>query len=428
LPSTVIVGAQWGDEGKGKVVDYYAAKADYVVRFNGGSNAGHTVVVDEKTYRFHLLPSGVLRGKQVVIGNGVVVDPEVLLEEIASMEAAGFPVHLAISDRAHVVFPYHKAQDALEERLKGVLAAGTTLRGIGPCYADKVARFGVTFSDLLDPGALREKLNLLVPLKQRLFNALGDEGPLDEDAIYSQYTGYARKLGGYVRDTSQLLNDALRKGAKVLFEGAQGTHLDVDHGIYPYVTSSNCIAGAACTGAGVSPKDIGEVVGVVKAYTSRVGLGPVPTELTAEVGDRIREVGGEYGTTTGRPRRIGWLDLMLVTYAHRVNRFSSIAVTRLDVLSGINPLKICVRYNIGGEETSQFPASMRRLAEAKPVYIDVHGWPMLSREEWRQVAAKGWDALPENAKLYLKTIEENVGVPISLISIGPGRHETIEVE
>lgn len=427
MPSTVIVGAQWGDEGKGKVVDYYAAKADYVVRFNGGSNAGHTVVVGEKTYRFHLLPSGVLRGKEVVIANGVVVDPEVLLAEIASMEAAGFPVHLSLSDRAHVVFPFHKTQDALEERLKGALAAGTTRRGIGPCYADKAARFGVTFGDLLDPEALTKKLSVLVPLKQRLFRALGDEAPLDKDAILSEYMDYAQRLAGYVRDTSRLLNEALRAGARVLFEGAQGTHLDLDHGIYPYGTSSNCIAGAACTGTGVSPKEIGEIIGVVKAYTSRVGLGPVPTELVGDMGEQIREMGGEYGTTTGRPRRVGWLDLMLVTYAHMVNRFSRLAVTKLDVLSGIDPLRICFRYSIEGEETSEFPASMRRLAQAKPVYAEMPGWPRLSREEWRRIAAQGYEALPENAKLYLKAVEEAVGVPVSLVSIGPGRDETIEV-
>ncbi|MEM2905280.1 MAG: adenylosuccinate synthase [Candidatus Bathyarchaeia archaeon] len=428
MPSTVIVGAQWGDEGKGKVVDYYAARADYVVRFNGGNNAGHTVVVGEKTYRFHLLPSGVLRGREVVIANGVVVDPKVLLEEVAAMETAGFSVRLSISERAHVIFPFHKAQDALEERLKGALAAGTTRRGIGPCYADKAARFGATIGDLLDPEALKEKLDLLVPLKQKLFKALGEETPLDKDTIREEYMGYAERLRGHVRDTTRLLNDALQGGARVLFEGAQGTHLDIDHGIYPYGTSSNCIAGGACTGAGVSPKMIGEVIGVVKAYTSRVGQGPMPTELHGELGDHIREVGGEYGTTTGRPRRVGWLDLMLVTHAHMVNGFSRLAVTKLDVLSGIDPLKICVRYSIGGEETSQFPASVRKLAEARPVYIDLPGWPQLTRQEWRSIASRGWDALPGNAKLYLKTIEETVGVPVSLISVGPARDETIEVE
>lgn len=428
MPSSVIVGAQWGDEGKGKIVDYYAGGADYVARFNGGSNAGHTVVVDGKTYKFHLLPSGVLRRKQVVIGNGVVVDPEVLLDEIASMEAEGFPVHLSLSDRAHVVFPYHKAQDSLEERVKGDLAAGTTRRGIGPCYADKAARFGLTVSDLMDPTTLREKLDVLIPFKQALFKALGEETPFDREQVYEQYLDYARRLAGYVSETSLLLNSALEKGATVLFEGAQGTHLDIDHGIYPYGTSSNCIAGAACTGAGVSPKAIDEVIGVVKAYTSRVGSGPVPTELGGDLSDRIREVGGEYGTTTGRARRVGWLDLMLVAYAQRVNGFSGLAVTKLDVLSGIDPLKVCVRYEIGGEETFEFPAGMRRLAAARPVYENLAGWTKLSRDEWRQIISKGADALPENAKLYLKAIEDSVGVPISLVSVGPARDETIEVK
>jgi len=418
---SVIIGSQWGDEGKGKVTDYYSKKADYIVRFQGGNNAGHTVVVENTEFRFRLIPSGAVAGKHVIIGNGVVVDPEVLLEEIGELEQEGIKVNLSISDRAHVIMPYHKLQDFLEERLKGKLKAGTTKRGIGPCYQDKVGRFGIRFVDLMDRDVFREKLEMFLAMKRKLFAAHNEPFDLQVDEVFDTYNSYAERLKGYVADTSLLINGVIKDGKHILMEGAQGTHLGIDHGIYPYGTSSNCVAGAACTGAGVSPLCINEVLGIVKAYTTRVGTGPVPTELEDEPGEYLREKGGEFGTVTGRPRRCGWLDLVLVRYSHRINGFTGIAITKLDVLNGLDTVKVCMHYQCNGEEVHDFPTSMKKLAQCTPVYKEFPGWDFDPEE----VVTKGFKALPEAARQYIKFISDHLEVPVYLVSVGPARHQTL---
>jgi len=424
MPGIVIVGTQWGDEAKGKVTDFLARDADCVIRYNGGANAGHTVVVDGKIYRFHLIPSGVLRGKKVYIGNGVVVDPDVLVDELESLKREGFNPNLRISDRAHVVFNFHKIEDGLQERLKGNLRAGTTRRGIGPTYSDKTARFGIRIADLLSKEILQSKLDLLVGFKQKIISQVYCENiRLDKDKILEKALQFGHYISNLVCDVSAEINDALDRGETVIFEGAQGTLLDIDHGLYPYGTSSSAIAGGACIGAGVGPKRIDKVIGVMKAYISRVGTGPVPTELKGEVGNRIREVGKEYGTTTGRSRRVGWLDLIPVKYSIRLNSIDEIIVTKLDVLSGINPLKICVKYKCEGKTIDTVPADIRLFEKCKPVYEEIEGWP--ADVDWRRVVRDGYDALPKQAKEYIQTIEEYLKVPISIISVGPDRRETI---
>ncbi len=418
---SVIIGSQWGDEGKGKVTDYYSRKADYIVRFQGGNNAGHTVVVGDKTFKFRLIPSGAVSGKHVIIGNGTVVDPEVLLEEINSIENQGITVNLHLSERAHVIMPYHKLQDALEESLKGTLKAGTTLKGIGPCYQDKVGRFGIRFIDLIDKEVFREKLEKFLPMKRALFQAHHSPFNLDFNDLYTTYNEYAEKLKRYVEDTSLLINNAIKEEKNILMEGAQGTHLGVDHGIYPYGTSSNCVAGAACTGAGISPLSVREILGIVKAYTTRVGTGPVPTELKDETGEYLQKRGGEFGTVTGRPRRCGWLDLVLLRYSHRVNGFTGIAITKLDVLNGLNPVRVCTHYERNGEKIYDFPASMKILEECTPVYKEFPGWDFDPEDTVR----KGYNSLPPAAQSYLKFISDHLGVPIYMVSVGPARHQTL---
>jgi len=427
MPSIVIVGTQWGDEAKGKITDLLAKDADCVVRYNGGANAGHTVVVGEKTYKFHLVPSGVIYGKRVYLGNGVVVDPEVLIDEIENLRREGFQPDLHISDRAHVVFNFHKLEDGLQERLKGNLRAGTTRRGIGPTYSDKAARFGIRIADLLDEEVLKAKLDILVNLKQRIISQVyGEEVKLDKKEILKNASQFGQAISNYVCDVSTEINDALDRGETVIFEGAQGTLLDIDHGLYPYGTSSNTVAGGACTGAGVSPKRIDEIIGVMKAYTSRVGAGPVPTELKNDTGERIREVGKEYGTTTGRPRRVGWLDLVPVKYSIRLNGIDKLAITKLDVLSGLNPLKICIKYRCGNKTIDTIPADIRTFEKCEPVYEELEGWE--ANVDWRKIVEEGYEALPEQAKEYIQRIEEHVRVPISIISVGPERRETIVLE
>ena len=424
MPGIVIVGTQWGDEAKGKITDLLAKDADCVVRYNGGANAGHTVVVGEKTYKFHLIPSGVIHGKRVYLGNGVVVDPDVLIDELENLRREGFQPDLHISDRAHVVFNFHKLEDGLQERLKGSLRAGTTRRGIGPTYSDKAARFGIRIADLLDEEVLKAKLEILVNLKQRMISQVyGEDVRLDEREILEKALQFGRAISDYVCDVSAEINEALDRGETVLFEGAQGTLLDIDHGLYPYGTSSSTIAGGACIGAGVSPKRIDEIIGVMKAYTSRVGAGPVPTELKNKIGERIRESGNEYGTTTGRPRRVGWLDLVLVKYSIRLNGIDKLAITKLDVLSGINSLKICVKYRCGDEIIDTVPADIRTFEKCKPVYEEIEGWK--ANVDWRRIVKEGYEALPEQAKEYIQRIEEHVKVPISIVSVGPERQETI---
>ncbi|MBU7025892.1 MAG: adenylosuccinate synthase [Theionarchaea archaeon] len=418
---SVIIGSQWGDEGKGKVTDYYSEKADYIVRFQGGNNAGHTVIVGDETFKFRLIPSGAVSGKHVVIGNGTVVDPEILLEEISELEQKGIPVNLHLSERAHVIMPYHKLQDALEEKLKGKLKAGTTKRGIGPCYQDKVGRFGIRFVDLMDKQVFREKLELFITMKQKLFNAHNEPFDLEVNEVFDVYNGYAEKLEKYIADTSLLVNTAVIQGKNILMEGAQGTHLGIDHGIYPYGTSSNCVAGAACTGAGIPPVYIKKVLGIVKAYTTRVGTGPVPTGLVDETGAYLQKKGGEYGTVTGRPRRCGWLDLVLLRYSHRVNGFTGIALTKLDVLNGLDTVKICTHYQYNGEKVYDFPASMKKLEKCRPVYKEFPGWDF----DPEDIVKKGYNVLPAAARDYIQFVSDHLAVPVYMVSVGPARHQTL---
>ena len=429
MTGTVVVGTQWGDEGKGKIIDYLAERADVVARFQGGANAGHTVIVGGETYKFHLLPSGVLRpGTLNVVGNGVVVDPEQLLAEVDALRGRGHAVaNLRVSERAHVVMPYHKTLDPLEEALKGGLKAGTTGRGIGPAYEDKVGRTGIRVGDLLEPETLRGKLDTIVPMKNKIIAALGGQGthlPVD---LLRQATQWGERLREFVADTSALLDERFRAGARVLFEGAQGTHLCIDHGIYPFGTSSNCVAGAASPGTGVGPRHLTELLGVVKAYTSRVGTGPFPAELLGPLGDRLREKGQEYGTTTGRARRVGWLDLVMVRYAARVNGLTGLAVTRLDVLGGMPELRVCTAYRHGGKTLREFPASMRVLAECEPVLQEFPPWPAWDGKGWREAAAKGLKALPADLREYVAFLARESGVPLAILSVGAGREDTLDL-
>jgi len=417
----VIIGTQWGDEGKGKITDFYAKKADVVVRFQGGNNAGHTVIVGEKVYKFHIIPSGSVEEKILVIGNGVVVDPKILLEEINTLENEGKKVNLYISERANIIMPYHKIEDEIYENLKGNLKAGSTKRGIGPCYADKIARFGIRFADLIDDEVFREKLSIILPIKNKIFKTFEKES-LDYNKIYKDYSRYGKRFKEYVTDTSLLLNKFLKENKNILMEGAQGTHLDIDHGIYPYTTSSHTIAGGACIGAGIPPREIGKILGVVKAYTSRVGTGPAPTELKDKTGEYLRDVGKEYGTTTGRPRRCGWLDLVMVKYAHRLNGLTGIALTKLDVLCGLEKVKIAIAYEYDGKRIEEFPANMKILAQCKPVYKEFEGWEKFDKEK---IKREGYKGLPEKAREYIEFISNFIGVPISLVSYGPKRSETI---
>jgi len=429
MPATVVIGTQWGDEGKGKIVDYLARSADVVVRFQGGNNAGHTVKVGEEVFKFHLLPSGILRAKTMnIIGNGVVLDPEVLLGEIAEVRSKGYSVqNLRISDRTQIILPYHRIMDRLEEEAKSGLKAGTTMRGIGPCYEDKVGRFGIRAVDLVDPDALKEKLSFLVPLKQKIINAFGGQDVLSIEEMYGKYVDYGRQLKPMVTDAVALLHTYLSRGKNVLFEGAQGTHLCIDHGIYPYGTSSNCVAGAACTGAGVGPGAIDQVIGVVKAYTSRVGTGPFPTELNDDIGARLRDKGGEFGTTTGRPRRCGWIDLVMLRYSARVNGLNAIAVTKLDVLDGLENILACEAYEVDGRRIKDFPTSMKILARCRPVFRKFRGWKEVGAKGWGKIAAKGFGALPREAREYLNYVSKSMPADLALVGVGKARDEIIDL-
>ncbi|MBC8419785.1 MAG: adenylosuccinate synthase [Pseudomonadota bacterium] len=426
MPNIVVVGTQWGDEGKGKVVDLLTARSDLVVRFQGGNNAGHTLVVDGKQFIFHIIPSGILyEDKKCLIGNGLVVDPGVLLDEIAKLKAAGIsvgPERLSLSDKAHIIMPYHKAIDLAREAAKGKAKLGTTGRGIGPCYEDKVARIGVRAVDLTDPEVLEEKVR--INLKEKNFfleKFLGAE-PLDAQPMLDSYLAMGEKLGPFITDVSVELDEALKNQKNILFEGAQGTHLDIDHGTFPYVTSSNPVAGSACAGAGIGPKQLHHVVGIVKAYTTRVGAGPFVTELEDETGDYIQERGKEFGATTGRRRRCGWLDLVVVGDSVRLNGLDSLAITKLDILTGLKSLKICVGYEIDGKKVRQRPTSLKRMAAAIPVYEEMPGW------QDDISGAKEIGQLPEAARAYINAIETITGVPVSIVSVGPGRNETIIVK
>jgi adenylosuccinate synthase len=420
---TVVVGAQWGDEGKGKITDYFARQADYVVRYHGGNNAGHTVIVDGSEYKLHLIPSGVLYDHPVsVIGNGVVIDPKALLKEIDYLNNKDIKPQLHISDRAHVIMPYHKQMDAALTNHQGKLAAGSTMRGIAPVYADKMFRHGIRIIDLVDTDILKEKLKKAYQFNSNLINAISDQViKEDEKSIFNEYIEYGKQLSPYIKDVSLELYHAQQNGKAILFEGAQGISLDVDHGIYPYTTSSNSIAGNIATGTGVSFRDINRIIGVTKAYISRVGIGPLPTELPVEQGDYLRKKGKEYGTTTGRPRRVGWLDLVQVRQAVRVNGLTEIALTKLDILSDNGDLSVCTSYNINDQQEQEMPASLYKFRSAEPVYQTLPGWGKLSDD----MAEKGYDSLPKNLKHYVKFIEDQVSCPVTIISIGPERHQTI---
>jgi len=427
---TVIVGAQWGDEGKGKIVDFLAKETDIVVRYNGGVNAGHTVKIGEKIFKFHLIPSGVIQRKVAVIANGVAIDPKVLIEEIELLEREGIKLNLLISPRAHLTLPYHKIFDEGKEIKMAGEKLGTTGRGIGPTYADKVKRTeAIRILDLVSE-KFCEKLAKVLELKipELLeFGIIKNKEELEnyKQKIIQEYSLYAERIKEFVSDTSLFLNKSLDEGKNVLFEGAQGTLLDIDHGTFPFVTSSNATAGGACTGSGIGPKRIGKIIGVAKAYTTRVGSGPFPTELTDEIGNFLREKGGEYGTTTGRPRRCGWLDIVILRYAKRINGLDEIALTKLDVLSGIKKLKIATAYKLEGKIVEEFPTSISELEECQPIYIEFDGWERLEQKEWKKIVKFGFEVLPKNAKVYLKKIEELIGIPITIISLGPSREETI---
>jgi adenylosuccinate synthase len=420
---TTIVGAQWGDEGKGKITDFFAGQSDYVVRFHGGNNAGHTVIVDGKTFKLHLIPSGVIYGEPLsVIGNGVVVDPKALIDEIKYLKEKGINPKLMVSDRAHVIMPYHIALDgALSDHQKD-LAAGSTNRGIAPVYADKMYRNGIRMIDLLEPSVFNEKLDKGFNFNKGLIeNALGKMLNYTKEEIYNTYIEYGKILKPYISDVSVELFNAYKNGKNILFEGAQGMSLDVDHGIYPYTTSSNTAAGHVSIGTGVSFKTIDRVIGVVKAYLSRVGESPLPTELQNDTGDLIRENGGEYGTTTGRPRRIGWLDLVQVRQAVRVNGLTEIALTKLDVLNNIDEILVCNAYKIGNRDVFEMPASLTDYRNANPIYDKLKGWGDIPDNIWD----KGFDQLPIEIKDYISFIEERIDCKVTILSVGPQRHETI---
>ena len=422
MSNIVIVGTQWGDEGKGKIVDLLAEFADIVVRFQGGNNAGHTMVVKGEQFISHLVPSGILQNKTCIIGNGMVIDPSVLLEEIDYLISKGInvgPDNLKISEKAHIIMPYHKHVDNAREKTEGDKKIGTTGRGIGPCYEDKATRRGIRFVELIDTEVFIEKVKSIVKEKNFYLKNFFSYETVDSESIINQYNGYAKKLAPYVTNISIIIDDALKEGKQVLFEGAQGAHLDIDHGTYPYVTSSNTIAGNACSGAGVGPKKITGVIGIVKAYTTRVGEGPFPAELFDETGDAIQKKGVEFGATTGRKRRCGWLDTVILRNAVRLNGLTGIAVTKLDVLDGLETVNICTSYEYNGKPVNNFPASLKTLAACKPVYETLPGWS-------QDISSiKKFEDLPQNTINYLKRVEELIETPINIVSVGPGRDETI---
>ncbi|SHE51067.1 MULTISPECIES: adenylosuccinate synthase [Caloramator] len=425
MSALVVIGAQWGDEGKGKITDFLAEGADVVVRYQGGNNAGHTVEVLDKKYKLHLIPSGILYDtKLCVIGNGVVIDPMAFFEELNYLEGEGVnvsPEKLVVSDRAHVIMPYHKILDKLSEQKRGSKDIGTTGKGIGPCYTDKHERTGIRICDLLNKETLKEKLELNIAAKNKIIKEIYGGEELNFNEVYSKYVEYGERLRPYVKDTSVILYDAIKANKKVLFEGAQGTLLDIDYGTYPYVTSSHPISGGVCIGAGIGPTMVSNAIGVCKAYTTRVGKGPFPTELFDEMGDYIREKGFEYGTTTGRARRCGWLDLVILKYAVRISGLTSLAITKLDTLANIDKIKVCVGYELDGNVIDYFPASLDDLDRCKPIYKEFDGWDSSVEK------AKTFDDLHENAKKYLRFIEEYTDTRVSIVSVGPNRSQTIVV-
>lgn len=423
MPGIVVVGAQWGDEGKGKAVDQISDRVDYCARYSGGNNAGHTVVVGDEKFVLHLLPSGILNQDTVtVLGNGVVIDLEVLYEELDGFAKRGIEVaHPLISANAHIVAPYHRTLDKVNERYLGKRKIGTTGRGIGPAYSDKVNRLGIRVQDLFDESILRQKVEGALARKNQELVRIYNRNEIDPEQIFQDLVRYAEKIKPYVVDCGRVLNEALDNGAVVLFEGAQAHHLDVDHGTYPYVTSSNPTAGGACTGTGVGPTKINRVIGIAKAYTTRVGEGPFPTELFDEDGEKLRAIGGEYGATTGRPRRCGWFDALVVEQAARLNGFTDVFLTKLDVLTGWKEIPVCVGYEVDGEVINHYPLTQSQLHHAKPVYEKLPGW------EEDITAARTFDKLPENCQAYVLRLQELIGCRISGIGVGPGREQTVMI-
>lgn len=422
MPNIVIVGVQWGDEGKGKIIDLLAKDADYVVRYQGGNNAGHTVVIGDETFVFHLVPSGILHeGKVCIIGNGVVVDPEAFLDEVEGLRKRGVNIddNLLVGDQVHIIFPYHRVLDNLRELRRGKKKLGTTRRGIGPCYADKMARTGMRLCDLLNEKYFAGKLESIVNEKNEILAKVYNFKGFSFDEVYQQYCRYGKLLSKYACNCSRVLNSAISQGKSILFEGAQGTLLDVDHGTYPYVTSSNATAGGACVGTGVSPTKIDKIIGVVKAYTTRVGEGPFPTEFEPEATDEFRKKGKEFGATTGRPRRCGWFDVVTAKHSIQVNGLEELAVTKLDILDNVHPIKICVAYRYMGKTYEELPVDLEVLNGCEPIYEELPGW----REDIS--GASKYDDLPLNARKYLKRLSELLGTRITIISVGSKRSQTI---
>jgi adenylosuccinate synthase len=420
MTSVVVVGTQWGDEGKGKITDFLSKKADAIARFAGGDNAGHTIKIGSETYKLHLIPSGIFyQDKLSVIGNGLVVNPKSLVTELNGLHARNIDTsNLRISNRAHVILPYHLHQDKVEEAARGDKKIGTTAKGIGPCYQDKVARNGIRIADLLDKEVFEQKLRENLALKNRLFEKFYEVEGLHFEDIFEEYYEYGQQLAKYVTDTSKVLNDILDQGGKILFEGAQGVMLDIDQGTYPFVTSSNPVAGGVAIGAGVGPNAVARVVGVCKAYTSRVGDGPFPSELFDEIGSQIREVGKEYGTTTGRPRRIGWFDAVVVRHSRRVSGITDLALNSIDVLSGLETVKICTAYKYKDEIITEYPANLHIIEQCEPIYEELQGWS----EDITGV--RSLHELPENARKYVERIVELTGINLMTFSVGPAREQT----
>ncbi|MFI6993725.1 adenylosuccinate synthase [Nonomuraea wenchangensis] len=423
MPAAVLVGAQWGDEGKGKATDLLGGDVDYVVRYQGGNNAGHTVVIGDQKYALHLLPTGILSPEVVpVIGNGVVIDPGVLLSEIDGLAARGISAErLLISANAHLIMPHHKALDKVTERYLGKAKIGTTGRGIGPAYGDKIARMGVRVQDLLDPGILAKKIEVALTEKNQVLTKVYNRRGIEPQAVLEEYLGYAERLKPHIADTSLVLSKALDEDKFVLLEGGQGTLLDIDHGTYPFVTSSSPTSGGACAGAGIPPNRLTKIIGILKAYTTRVGSGPFPTELTDEMGEWLRTTGGEYGVTTGRNRRCGWFDAVIARYATRINGVTDYFLTKLDVLSGLERIPVCVAYEVDGVRHDEIPMTQTDFHHAKPIYEEFPGW----QEDI--TGAKTIADLPPNAQAYVRTLEEMSGAPISAIGVGPGRDQTVVV-
>jgi adenylosuccinate synthase len=425
MANVIVVGAQWGDEGKGKVVDIYTEFANEVVRYQGGNNAGHTLVVGNEKTILHLIPSGILHeAKRCIIGNGVVLDPKVFLQEIENLKKKGYlkdDSQLVVDGNIHIIMPYHKAIDIAREQNSGARKIGTTGRGIGPTYEDKIGRRGIRLADMVKPQVFARKLKELLPEKNFLLEKFLGQAPLDEAAIIEEYSGYASKIEKFIGNASIILNQSIAAGHNILFEGAQGSLLDVDHGTYPYVTSSSTIAGGACTGTGVGPRFINEVIGISKAYVTRVGEGPFPTELNDEMGEKLRQAGQEFGSTTGRPRRTGWFDAVALREAVRTNGMTGLAITKMDVLNDLETIKICTGYSYHGEFIEEFPRDLDILAECKPVYEEQEGW------QTDISGASRFEELPVQARNYLKKLEEVAGCPVVLVSVGPRRDQTIQL-